>query len=123
MNAPREFHEKRTAITVVVPASGGQDLRDPITMRTVVPMAVELELTRVETPDNVREYAHVSVHGPRRLKSGEQGKPINSLGWEAATQYGARGYVDRPAWLTELIAAHMPEVWPLSLVELPGGAA
>lgn len=115
---PSEYYERRTVLAVVAPAPGARDLHDPITGCIVVPRVVELELTRVETPDSDREYAHVSVHGPRRLKSGQEGKGIDSLGWEAASQTGPHGYVFRPDWLTGLLAEHLPEGWHRSLLNL-----
>ncbi|WP_405611195.1 hypothetical protein OG292_19060 [Streptomyces sp. NBC_01511] len=116
---PAEFYEIHTEVTVVLPAPGARDLTDPVTGRTVIPERVELHAGRIVTPDGEREWVHVSVHGPRRLKSRAPGQEISSLGWDAARPNRPGGTcAHRPAWLTDLIAAHLPEGWAPSLIEL-----
>lgn len=123
---PEEYFYRKTSFEVMFPASGASDLYDPITRRTVAPSSVMLELSRRETPDEgVREWAHVAVYGPRRLKSGELGQEISSFHWE---QTGVEGSlsgvrVERPEWLTQGLADHLPAGWSRSLLNLPGGAA
>lgn len=117
-----EVYETRTEITIVIPASGATDLTDPFTGRTVIPHHVELGFHHILTPDEDRRWAHVTVRGPRRLKSGEPGHEISTHGWHAAdprSGYPAPAY--RPDWLTQLLVDHLPEGWHPSLVELPGG--
>lgn len=116
---PSEYYEHRTTVQLVVPAAGGRDLYDPITRRTVIPETVELELVRLSTPDSDREWAHVTVGGPRRLKSGGHGKPITSLGWEAAVIESYGGCTCRPLWLADLLVEHMPDGWSRTLLDLP----
>lgn len=113
--------EHRTVISVCVRVTGEPDLRDPVTKRTVIPASVWIELTRLITPAQTSEWASVNVYGPRRLKSGEPGAEISSFHWQHARNEGHSGYVDRPAWLTTLIAEYLPEGWSPSLVELSGG--
>ena len=114
---------RAVGLDVVVPVSGRPDLTDPSNGRIVIPARVEMHFRRDEgTPRGIREYVHVSVVGPRRLKSGDAGQPIVSIGWERCRVEGRRGYVDRPDWLTDLIADEFPEGWNAALVEL-GGAS
>lgn len=121
-----EWYERRTAAEVTFPASR-QDLTDPITGRTLRPEWVRLELVREETADGrAREWAHVAVYGPRRLKSGQLGREISSFGWQDAYLHGARPGTGeaRPEWLTVALAEQLPEGWSRALVGLPetGGA-
>ncbi|MFF2184626.1 hypothetical protein [Streptomyces sp. NPDC058155] len=117
--------DRVTKMTIVVPVGAVSDLPAPGREPTVIPARIEMWLTREEgTPRGIRESAYVSVVGPRRLKSGAPGKEISTGGWESArNEHWRGGHVDRPEWLTELIAANWPEGWPDSLVELSGGAA
>jgi hypothetical protein len=82
-----------------------------------------MEYSRLTQSDGTVEYASVHVYGPRRLKSGELGKPISSFRWQQARNEGYRGYVPRPDWLSALIAQHLPAGWSPSLVELPESAS
>ncbi|MEU0355701.1 hypothetical protein [Streptomyces cyaneofuscatus] len=117
-----EVYETRTEITIVFLASGATDLTDPFTRRTLIPHRVELRLVHIATPDEDRRWAHVAVHGPRRLKSGQPGHEISSHCWEDADPSASyRPDAARPDWLTQLLIAHLPEGWHPSLVELPGG--
>ncbi len=123
---PEEYFYRKTSVEVMFPVSGASDLTDPITRRTLSPRSVLLELFRKETPDEgEREWAHVAVYGPRRVKSGELGKEISSFHWEAAVIEGhsSRPSTVRPAWLTEALAAHLPDGWDPRLLELPTGGA
>ena len=119
---PQEYVYRKTSIEVMFPASGASDLTDPITRRTLSPRTVLVEFFRKETPDEgEREWAHVVVYGPRRLKSGELGQEISSFHWEAAVIVGhsSRPSVARPEWLTHSLADHLPTGWSPSLLELP----
>lgn len=119
---PVEYYEIRTEVTVIVPASGAKDLTDHYTRRIVIPERVELGLNRIVTPDETREWAYVSVHGPRRLKSGIPGQEISSYGWQDAVTESYDGApTSRPDWLTTLITEHLPEGWTPVLVDLTGG--
>ncbi|MEV0220805.1 hypothetical protein [Streptomyces sp. NPDC050704] len=123
---PEEYFYRKTSFEVMFPAAGASDLYDPITRRTMAPRSVLLELFRKETPDEgEREWAHVAVYGPRRLKSGELGHEISSFHWQQTRVEGSpnRDSVDRPEWLTDGLAAHLPDGWSRSLLNLPGGAA
>ncbi|MEU3962884.1 hypothetical protein AB0F42_24280 [Streptomyces buecherae] len=117
-----ETYAKVTRLTVVVPAPAGvADLVGPDRI-TVIPGRVELTLCREEGTPRGREWAVVGVVGIRRLKSGGcGGRPIYSGGWHAARPDIWRGdaSVTRPAWLTALLAEHLPAGWSPSLVELP----
>ncbi|MFJ4932377.1 hypothetical protein ACIP8U_00700 [Streptomyces pseudovenezuelae] len=118
-----ESYVRAVGLDIVVPVSNRPDLTDPSNRRIVIPARVEMHFRRDEgTPRGTREYVHVAVIGPRRLKSGEAGKPITSIGWESCRVEGRWGYVDRPEWLTDLLADEFPESWNPSLVEL-GGAS
>ncbi|MEV5347129.1 hypothetical protein [Streptomyces achromogenes] len=108
-----------TQTDVVGPVYGRLDLLDPSTGRTLIPALVQLHLRRTEgAPSGDREYAMVSVSGPRRLKSGSEGRQITCFGWEKARNSGARAVVDRPEWLTLTICGLLPEGWSLSLVDM-----
>ncbi|MEU2730062.1 hypothetical protein ABZ650_20330 [Streptomyces griseoviridis] len=114
-----ESYVRAIGLDIVVPVSGCPDLMDPSNRRIVIPARVEMHFRRDEgTPRGDREYVYVCVVGPRRLKSGEPGKPIASTGWERSRVEGRWGYVDRPDWLTGLIAAQFPKGWSASLAEL-----
>ncbi|WPO70259.1 hypothetical protein [Streptomyces sp. KN37] len=115
---PEKF-SRVTQIDVVVPVSDQPDLTDPATGRAVVPAFVQLHLRRdAGMPKGDREYAVVSVSGPRRLKSGDIGKEVTTFGWERARNNGRHGDVDRPDWLATVVSGLMPGGWPLQLVEL-----
>lgn len=121
---PEEYFYRQTSVEVMFPASGASDLTDPITRRTLSPRSVLLELFRKETPDEgVREWAHVAVYGPRRLKSGELGQEISSFHWEHASVRSNLSDLGeaRPEWLTAAIAEHLPDGWHPRLLELPHG--
>jgi hypothetical protein len=121
MLLPDEY-SRATKTTVVIPvAQPSRDaLTDPSNGRVVLPARVEITLKLIEgTPRGDRTSAYVAVIGPRRLKSGAAGKPITSIGWEKARNDGPRGYVARPAWLTDLLAKHLPMGWDPALLELP----
>ncbi|MEW2463073.1 hypothetical protein AB0872_20515 [Microbacterium sp. NPDC047426] len=123
---PEEYFYRKTSFEVMFPASGASDLTDPITRRTLSPRSVLLELNRKETPnEGVREWAHVAVYGPRRLKSGELGQEISSFHWEDALVEGhsSRPAAVRPEWLTAALAEHLPDDWSPSLLALPTGGA
>jgi hypothetical protein len=110
-----------TQTTVVVPVfrPSTDALTDPSNGHVVLPARVEITLRLDEgTPRGNRATAYVSVAGPRRLKSGAAGKPITTTGWDRARNEGPRGYVARPAWLTELLAEHLPDGWDPALLEL-----
>ncbi|MEU2143579.1 hypothetical protein ABZ741_04610 [Streptomyces globisporus] len=118
-----ETYETRTEITIVFPASGATDLTDPFTGRIVIPHRVELGLHHIVTPDEDRQWAHVTVRGPRRLKSGGPGHEISTHGWHAANQReGYREAAYRPDWLTQLVIDHWPDGWSPALVELTATA-
>ncbi|MEU1133541.1 hypothetical protein ABZ383_27415 [Streptomyces sp. NPDC005900] len=109
-----------TRIEITVTMQAAPDLLDPITRRIVIPESVVVCLSRSEN----QEWAHVSVHGPRRLKSGGCGVAIDSAGWEKAVRAPLhRPSVDRPQWLTDVLAQYLPSDWPTQLLDLPGGAA
>lgn len=116
-----DVYTRATETTVVVPVSGHPDLTDPSNRRVVIPARVEISLTLIEgTARGDRLYAYVAVIGRRRLKAGNGGMSITSTGWEAARNEGfLSGYVDRPDWLTELLAEHLPVGWDPSLLDLP----
>lgn len=115
---PERF-SRVTQTDLVVPVTGRPDLMDPSTGRVIIPAFVQLHLRRNEgVPTGDREYAMVSVSGPRRLKSGGAGKQITSFGWDRARNRGARGHVDRPDWLAVTIFGLLPTGWPMRLVEL-----
>lgn len=122
MRPDAEYYLVETVTEVIFPASGAEDLRDPRTGRTVIPERVHVRFTRRVTPeeDGGREWASVTVYGPRRLKSGEPGQEIGSFGW-AGTFLGDPQ--DRPEWLTGLLADHMPEGWNPVLLRLKGVAS
>lgn len=122
MKPDAEYHEIKTEVEVLFPVSG-PDLTDTVTGRTIIPERVLISLNRRFTPeeDSGREWAHVAVYGPRRLKSGAAGREISSFGWQSPNGLGPT-YVDRPEWLTREIADHMPEGWSPSLLGLKGGA-
>lgn len=109
-----------TRIEISVAVQSVPDLQDPITRRTVIPEMVIIYLSRSED----REWAQVSVHGPRRLKSGSRGLAIDSMGWEkAAIEPLHRAAVERPQWLSHLLTEFRPSGWPATLLDLPGGAS
>jgi hypothetical protein len=118
----REFCIRRTEETIVFSVTGADDLRDPVVCRTVIPESVELRLIRESTPDRTRERAHVTVSGPRRLKSGGPGHEITSTEWEDAQKctWATDEVVARPDWLTDRLVEHLPEGWPAHLLGLPG---
>lgn len=117
-----EYLYREERFEVMFPAAGASDLTDPITRRTLSPASVRLEMVRRETPDEgVREWAHVAVHGPRRLVSGELGREISSFGWQAASVRGSVLLRPRPEWLTALLVEHRPDGWSASLLDLPAG--
>lgn len=119
-----DIHEHRITELVIVHAVGATDLTDPVTRRTVIPQIVELELNRLTTPDEDREWANVRVLGPRRLKSGLPGKDISSLGWEGASRYGCYGATStRPEWLTTQLSEVLPDGWARHLLDLPSDPA
>lgn len=117
---PSEY-TKATRIVIVVPVTDVPDLRGPDRL-TVIPERVEMTVTTVELASGERRFAHVDVIGPRRLKSGAAGQPIHSIGWEHTQNGGRFGYVARPDWLTQILAAHLPEWWTPSLINPTGGA-
>ncbi|MEU0001521.1 hypothetical protein ABZ069_31845 [Streptomyces microflavus] len=108
---PEQF-DRATATTIVVPVSGHSDLADPSNGRSLIPTRVEIYVKQVEGGPSARTFTYVSVTGPRRLKSGAAGKPITSCGWDRARNDGRHGYVDRPDWLTAVLAEHMPRLIP-----------
>ncbi|MFJ2719404.1 hypothetical protein [Streptomyces sp. NPDC087437] len=111
-----------TVFQRVIPVTGRPDLTDPITGRIVIPALVELHLRRDEgTPKGTREYAYVSVTGPRRLKSRQPGKPITSTGWHRANGDDYRHRAVRPDWLTEDVAGLLPGGWDPALLDLTDG--
>jgi hypothetical protein len=116
-----EYHEIKTEVEVLFPASGAADLTDTVTGRTVIPETILLHLYRSVTPeqDGGREWAHVAVYGPRRLKDGTAGREISSFGWQSPNGLGPT-YVDRPEWLTQALADHLPDGWNPRLLGLPG---
>ncbi|WP_069630837.1 hypothetical protein [Streptomyces niveus] len=125
MRADLEFHEIHTEVIVIVPALGASDLTDHFTRRIVIPERVELRAVRIVKPTESREWVSVSVHGPRRLKSGLPGKEISSFGWDSAVVESYDGApTSRPDWLTALITKHLPEGWSSVLVDVTatGGA-
>ncbi|MEU1433968.1 hypothetical protein ABZ438_07705 [Streptomyces sp. NPDC005786] len=113
--------ERREVVSILVPVTEVPDLLDPVTRRTVAPATVFIELSRTVRPNREHTNATVHVYGPRRLKSGELGKEISSFNWQTARNEGFRAGVDRPDWLTAVIAEHLPEGWAPKLVELAGG--
>ncbi|MFJ4988689.1 hypothetical protein ACIP9H_33430 [Streptomyces sp. NPDC088732] len=116
---PKAF-TRVTDITIVVPVADVDDLVDPDSGRVVIPAQVKVSLRRDEgTPSGTRESAYVAVIGPRRLKSQKPGQRITAVGWHEQRNHGLRGTVERPAWLTERLAANLPEGWPADLLELP----
>lgn len=111
-----------TAVQRVVSVTGKPDLIDPITGRVVIPALVELHLRRDEgVPGGTREYAYVGVTGPRRLKSRRPGHQITSNGWQRARGDDYRPGAVRPEWLTDELAALLPDGWDSALLDLPGG--
>lgn len=120
MILPDGKYSRATRITVVVPVSTKPDLYDPGCRVTVIPSRVALNLYRNEgTEKGRREYAQVSVSGPRRLKSGEAGKEIITNGWESSVNMSWRGSsVERPDWLTLTLAENIPHGWDPSLLGL-----
>lgn len=115
-------YSRVTQVTVAVPVAvpSRDALTDPSNGHVVLPEHVEFTLRRDEgTPRGDRTSAYVAVIGPRRLKSGAVGKPITTIGWEAARNEGPRGYVARPDWLTALLAENLPDGWDPALLELP----
>lgn len=110
-----ETFTKVTKSTVVVPAPADAGVMfDPTTGRTVIPARVDMSITWLYGTDRGdRAYAYVTVTGPRRLKSGEDGQPITVHGWEDEVIEGSYGHRYRPTWLDELIAAHLPAVLDL----------
>ncbi|MFE5140378.1 hypothetical protein ACFRDV_22320 [Streptomyces fagopyri] len=114
-----ETFSRITAVNLVVPVSGKPDLVDPHNGFVVVPAFVELYLRRDEgLPGTDREYAHASVSGPRRLKSGSEGRSISSFGWERPRNRGGRRTVARPPWLAQELYDLMPAGWSMRLVNL-----
>lgn len=105
-----------TRLMMTVTVTDVPDLLDPITRRMVAPSRVRIHLSR---SDN-REWASVEVWGPRRLKAGDLGQTISSMGWHEATREWP--VANRPEWLTELLAEYRPDGWACSLFDLPGGA-
>jgi hypothetical protein len=104
-----------TTIQVVVSVSGAPDLLDPITRRTLIPASVLIHLERSDE----REWALVSVQGSRRLKSGSRGFEISSAGWERTSIAPLhRPVVERPQWLSDTLARHLPDGWPPERVGL-----
>ncbi|MGN7135464.1 hypothetical protein [Streptomyces pseudogriseolus] len=115
-----DFYSRATDVTITVPVTGFADLMDPNTGYTVIPARVEIDLTHEEdTPNGDKLYAAVTVIGPRRLKSGEPGRQITSLGWRCAVVEGRHGRVERPKELSEVLERHFPDGWDRSLVDLP----
>ncbi|MET7975788.1 hypothetical protein ABZW44_22635 [Streptomyces mirabilis] len=114
--------ERKTTVAIATPAPDAPDLTHPQGTRIVIPQRVELKLTRIETPDGCREWALVSVHGPRRLKSGAPGREISIYGWEASANCWGRQSADRPTWLTRLLADHLPDGWSPHLLDLTPSA-
>lgn len=115
-----------TQTTIVVPVSDVPDLFDVSTGRVLSPRQVSIELRVDEgTPRGTRTRAYVGVTGPRRLMSGAEGRPISSYGWEARRLDGRHDAIDRPGWLTALLAEHLPPGWDRELLGLSvetGGA-
>ncbi|MFH8805266.1 hypothetical protein ACH4F6_37950 [Streptomyces sp. NPDC017936] len=118
---PDEYRRAvQTTVVIPVEVPSRNALTDPSNGRVVLPARVEIILTRFEgVPSGDRTRAYVAVIGPRRLKSGAVGKPIAVPGWETARNDGPRGYVDRPAWLTDVLAENLPDGWDPALLELP----
>lgn len=117
-----EYHYRKASTEIMFPAVGASDLTDPITKRTLSPRSICLELFRKETPDEgERQWAHVAVYGPRRLKSGELGQEISSFHWEHAQLRSSLSDLgeSRPAWLTAQLAEQLPDGWDPALLELP----
>ncbi|MET9705348.1 hypothetical protein [Streptomyces griseus] len=105
-----EQYDRATKTTIVIPVSGHPDLGDPSNGRYLIPARVEIDVTQIEGGPKARTFIYVSVTGPRRLKSGNPGQPITSIGWDNARNSGRRGYVDRPDWLTAVLDEHMPRL-------------
>ncbi|MFJ5090015.1 hypothetical protein [Streptomyces sp. NPDC088674] len=104
------------SLAVTVEVSDVPDLFDPITRRTLAPSQVRIDLRRADD----RNRAHVTVLGPRRLKSGELGQPITSIGWErTAIESLFSQPTERPTWLTNLLAEYLPGGWSTTLVGIP----
>lgn len=115
-------YTRATSADIAVPAErpSRDALTDPSDGHVVIPARVEIHLTRIEgTERGDRYHAYVAVIGPRRLKSGAVGKQITTVGWERSRNDGPRGYVDRPDWLTALLAEHLPAGWNPALLDLP----
>jgi len=121
VNADVEYYSIKTETEVLFPVSG-PDLTDTVTKRVVIPERVLISLHREFTPeqDGGREWVHVAVYGPRRLKSGEAGHEISSFGWESTNGLGPT-YVSRPDWLTQELADHLPDGWSPHLLGLKAG--
>ncbi|MGW0984335.1 hypothetical protein ACWD33_26370 [Streptomyces xiamenensis] len=115
--------ERRIVDELTVPAPPGvADLYDPVIRRTVVPQSVTLIYIQHIRPAGTTATASVIVTGPRRLKSGGAGNPIDSMGWERAV---SRMGTARPEWLTGLISAVLPAGWDPQRfdIDAQGGAA
>jgi hypothetical protein len=123
MKPDAEYHQIETKTEVLFPLHG-PDLTDTVTGRTVIPERALISLYRRITPeqDGGREWGHVAVYGPRRLKDGTAGHEISSFGWESTNGLGPT-YVDRPEWLTQAIADNLPEGWNPRLLGLKAVAA
>ena len=115
---PVPIGERRISDELTVAAPDGvADLYDPVTRRTVSPETVTLRLTRFVWPSQTSEVASVIVAGSRRLKSGRKGQPIDSSGWDQAVNrpWYSGAPVERPEWLTQLLADHLPPEWDAGL--------
>lgn len=108
---PEQF-DRATQTTIVIPVTGRPDLGDPSNGRVLIPAHVEIYVKQIEGGPSARIFTSVGVTGPRRLKSGSPGKPITSFGWDRVRNDGRHGYVDRPDWLTAVLAEHMPHPTP-----------
>lgn len=114
-----------TKTTVIVPVQDKPDLHEPRSWRkpeawlTVIPARVEVTLRMSEgTERGDQSHAFVSVIGPRRLKSGAEGKEICTTGWEKVRIDGGHAFILRPDWLTQLLAENLPWGWDPSLMNL-----
>ncbi|TXS55227.1 hypothetical protein [Streptomyces sp. t39] len=111
--------DRVTHITIAVPIPTAPDLQGP-DRRAVIPERVEITLRRTETGPDVREWAHVAVIGPRRLRSGAAGRHISVTGWERALNRGPHGHVHRPVWLTLTLRQQLPDGWHSAVLDLAG---
>ena len=122
INFVSDAYTRITQAIVTVPVKDKPDLHEPQprgTWLTVIPTRVRIALTQEEgRSGGDRAYALVFVYGPRRLKSGAVGKEITTTGWEASRIEGKNCFIDRPDWLTKVIAENLPRGWDPALVGL-----